>query len=95
MNEGLLKEWKGQWSPCLIPYGCLLNLDIRKRLIGGVLRHGYFVVRRPPPQNIKKDLENWLLDTHNSSVTDQEFTKYLKIFKTHDQKLIDEFLDEE
>jgi hypothetical protein len=60
-----------------------------------VLRYGHSVVRRPPPQNIKIDLGNWLLLTHDSSITDKEFAKYLPIFATLDQKLIDEFLDEE
>jgi hypothetical protein len=70
MNEGLKREWVGKYSPALIPYGCLLNPEVRKKLIGAVLRYGYSVVRRPPPQNIKIDLGNWLLLIHNSSVTD-------------------------
>jgi hypothetical protein len=41
MNEGLKNEWKGKFAPALIPFGCLLNPDVRKRLIGSVLRYGF------------------------------------------------------
>jgi hypothetical protein len=38
---------------------------------------------------------NWMLREHKSSISNEEFAKYLKVFKTLDQKLIDEFLDNE
>jgi hypothetical protein len=61
MNNGHKNLWQGKWSPALIPYGCLKIPEVRRRLIGGVLSYGHTQVRRPPPQNIKIDLANWLL----------------------------------
>jgi hypothetical protein len=37
----------------------------------------------------------WMMLNHDCSITDEEYAKYLKFFKTYDQKLIDDFLDAE
>jgi hypothetical protein len=87
--------WKGQWGQSFIPKGCLLILSVRKRLIGGTMRKCYLEVRVPGPQDLKVDMVTWMLTNHGSSINNEEFDRYLKIFKTGDQALIDKYLDDE
>jgi hypothetical protein len=95
MNNGQSMAWKGQWGPSLIPKGCLLIPCVRKRLIGGTMRQCFLEVRIVGPQDLKVDMVTWMLTNHQSSITNEEFDRYLKVFKTMDQKLIDKFLDDE
>lgn len=90
-----MMNWKGQWGPSLIPKGCLLVASVRKRLMGGTMRQCFFEVRIAGPQDLKVDMVTWMLTNHGSSITNEEFDRYLKVFKTMDQKLIDDFLDQE
>jgi hypothetical protein len=87
--------WKGQWGQSFIPKGCLLIPSVRKRLIGGTMRTCYLEVRVPGPQDLKVDMVTWMLINHGSSITNEEFDRYLKVFKTGDQTLIDKYLDDE
>jgi succinate dehydrogenase flavin-adding protein (antitoxin of CptAB toxin-antitoxin module) len=41
------------------------------------------------------DMISWMMRNHHSSITCAELRKYIPIFKSDDQELIDDFLDEE
>jgi hypothetical protein len=79
MNDGLALEQKGKWSRCMIPFGHLTNKKQREKLIGGAMRQCHKEVRRPGMEEIKVHMTKWMLIEHGSSITNEEFKKYLPI----------------
>jgi hypothetical protein len=52
----------------------------------GMLRFCFNETRIAGEQNLKVDMGTWMMIHHECSIKDEEYTKYLKIFKTLDQK---------
>jgi hypothetical protein len=95
MNDGQMLKWSESMGRCLIPKGSLKNKLNRDRFFGGAMKQCFFECRIPGEQELEIDMGKWMLREHKSSISNEEFAKYLKVFKTLDQKLIDEFLDNE
>jgi hypothetical protein len=85
----------GQWGPCMLKWGSLSNKQMRRKLIGGVIRKAYEEVRVPGDTELKMKVCAWVLRNHGTSLTDAEYNKYIEVFKNLDQSAIDRWLDED
>jgi hypothetical protein len=95
MNDALKEQWDGKWGKALIRRDSLKNPKIREKFIGGILNVCFSETRVPGQKNLKKDMNNWMLNEHNTTITEAEYAKYVKVFMTNDQAIIDQFLDDD
>jgi hypothetical protein len=61
----------------------------------GLIRHAFFTCRKVGDDKLKVVMGAWTMTYHDTSIHEPEFTKYLPIFRTLDQKFIDKYLDDE
>jgi hypothetical protein len=84
MNDGHMNKWKKDYGQIMIPKGSLKNKVFRDKFFGGAMRTCFFEVRVPGEQELEIDMGNWMMREHHSSITNEEYAKYIKVFKTLD-----------